>query len=65
MSESIIVELSGVVRDENLGNSKSADDIFLHKILRIFLGDSGEWLYFYPLGEVINGNDQKLFYNGA
>ena len=61
LSESIIVKLSGVVRDENLENSKSTNDTFPHKILGIFLGDFGKWLCFYPLGEIINGDDQKLF----
>ena len=50
--ESIFVELLCVVRDDNLGNSKSMDDILL--------SDFGEGLCFYPLCEVIYGNNQEL-----
>ena len=35
--ESIIVELLAIVGDEDLGNSKAANDVFLDEALDIFL----------------------------
>ena len=60
LSKPIIVELLSVVRDENLGNPKLANDTFPYKISCIFLNNLGERLCLYPLSEVINGDDQKL-----
>ena len=57
MLESIIVELLGVVRDNNLGNSKSADDVLPYNFFGISLYDFGERFRFYPLDKVINGDD--------
>ena len=60
LSEFIIVELPGVVRDNNLGNSKSADDVFPYEISGVSFYDFGEGFGLYPLGEVINGHDQEF-----
>ena len=57
LSKPIIVELLGVVRDENLGNPESTNDTFQYKIPCIFFSDLGEKLCFYPFNEVINGDD--------
>ena len=58
--EFIIVELLGVVRDNNLGNPELASDVFSYKISSISFCDFGERFRFYPLGEVINGDDQEF-----
>ena len=60
LSKPIIVELPGIVRDDDLENPESVDDTFPYKNSCIFLSDLGEWFYLYPLSEVINGDDQKL-----
>ena len=60
LSKFIIVELPGVVRDNNLGNPESADDVFSYEISSISFCDSGEKFCFYPLDEVINGDDQEF-----
>ena len=60
LSEPIIVELPGVVQDEDIGNFKSTNDTFPHEISCIFLSDFGEWFCFNPLSEVINSDDQKF-----
>ncbi|GFS39656.1 hypothetical protein Acr_00g0064190 [Actinidia rufa] len=48
--ESIVVKLAGVIRDDNLGNSKSIDDVLPYKIPGVPLCDLGERLSLYPLG---------------
>ena len=58
--ESIIIELFGVVRDDDLGNSKLTDDVLPNKIFSVPLCDFGECLYIYPLCEVVYGDDQEL-----
>ena len=40
LSEFIVIELPGVVQDDNLGNFESVDDVFLYEI-------SGISLYFW------------------
>ena len=60
LSKFLIVELFGVVRDNNLGNSELADDVFSYKIFGISFYDFGERFYFYLLGKVINGDDQEF-----
>ena len=59
-SKFIVIELPGVVRDNNLGNSKSADDVFPYEIFGVSFCDFGEGFGLYPLGEVINGDDQEF-----
>ena len=56
----IVVELSSVVRDENLRNFKFADDAFPYEIPCVLVGDLGKRLCLYPLSEVIDCNDQEL-----
>ena len=58
--ESVVVELLYVVRDDNLGNSKSVDNVLPHKISSVLLNDFGERLYLYSICKVVYGDDQKL-----
>ena len=57
--ESIIVELLRIVRDDNLGNPKATNNIFLDKILGI-LSDFGKRFSLYPLRVIVYGNHKKL-----
>ena len=41
-SEFIVIELFGVVRDKNLENSKSVDNVFSYKIFGVSVCDFGE-----------------------
>ena len=41
ISECIIVELLAIVRDEDSGDSKAANDTFLGKALDVLFRDSG------------------------
>ena len=59
-SEFFIIELPSIVRDNNLRNSKSADDVFSYEIPGVSFYDFGEGFCLYPLGEVINGHDQEF-----
>ena len=58
--ESIIVELPGVVRDNDLENSKQTDDVLSYEILGVAFCYLGEKLCLYLLHEVINGDDQEF-----
>ena len=49
-----------IVPDDNLGNSKSIDDVLPYKFVGVLFGDFGERLDLYPLGEIGDGNDQEL-----
>ena len=60
LSEFIVIKLIGVVQDDNLRNSESADDVFPYKTSSISLCDFGERFRFYPFGKVINGDDQEF-----
>ena len=55
--ESIIVELPCIVRDNNLGNSKSTNDVFPDKVLGVLLNDFGERFRLYPLREIVYGDN--------
>ena len=59
--EFIIVEFSGIVRDNNLGNPESTDDVFSYEISNISFCNFGERFHFYPLGKVLNGDDQEFY----
>ena len=50
VSERIGVELFSIVRDEDLRDSKSADDALVNEASDILLCDGCQWLYFYPFG---------------
>ena len=58
--EFVVVELLHVVRDDNLWNPKSTNDVFPNKIPGVLLGDFGERHYLYPLREIVYGDNQKL-----
>ena len=58
--ELVIVELIGVVPNDNLGNSKSTNNVLPYKISSVPFYDFGERLSLYPLGEVIYGDNQKF-----
>ena len=58
--ESIIVKLSGVVRDGNLRNSKLTNDVLPYKIPGVLFCDFGERFGLNPFCEVVYGNDQEL-----
>ena len=55
--EYVVVKLSGVVRDDYLGNSKLTNDVFPNEVSGVSFCDLGERFCFYPLCEVINGDD--------
>ena len=58
--ESIVVELLCVVRDDNLKNFKSIDDVLPYENFGIPLSDFGKRLCLYPLCKVVYGDNQKL-----
>ena len=58
--ESVVIKLHGVVRDNNFGNSKLTGDVLPYEIFDVSLSDFDERLYFYPLCEIVYGNDQEL-----
>ena len=58
--EFIVVKLSSVVRDNDLGNSKLTDDVIPYEILGVPFCYLSERLRFYPLRKVINGDDQEF-----
>ena len=57
LSEFIIVEFPGIVRDNNLRNPKLADDALPHEIHGISFCDPRKRFSFYPLCEVVNGDN--------
>ena len=58
--ESIIVKLSGIVRDNHLGNSKPTNDVFPYEVSGVLFHDLGERLGLYPLHEIIYGDNKEL-----
>ena len=58
--ESVIVELFGIIRDDYPWDPKSANDIFPNKIFNVSFSDFGEKFRFYPLGEVIYGENKNF-----
>ena len=50
----------GVVRDDNLGNFKSTNDVLSYEISGVPFSDFSERLGLYLLCEIVDGNDQKL-----
>ena len=56
----IIVELLSFVGDEDPRDSDTVDDVFLDKVLDIFLHNSGQWFDLNPFGEVVNPYDEEL-----
>ena len=60
LSEFIVIELHGVVRDDNLRDSESTDDIFSYEISGISFCDFGKRFRFYLLSKVIDGDDQEF-----
>ena len=58
--ESIIVELSDVVRDNDFRNSKPTYNVFPYEIFGVSLCDFGKRFYFYPLCEIVYGVNQKF-----
>ena len=65
LPEFSVIELPGVVRDDNPGDSESADNKFPYAISGISLCNFGERLPFYPYGKVINGDDQEFSLQGS
>ena len=55
-----IVELFAVVRDNGLRDAKSAYDRLPDEFGCVPFGIGGEGFCFYPLGDVINGDNREL-----
>ncbi|GJV02515.1 hypothetical protein Tco_1336084 [Tanacetum coccineum] len=49
-------QLSAIVRYYHHWETKPAYDILPHKFLDFFSGDSGQWLGFHPLSEIVYGD---------
>ena len=58
--QSRVVELFPIISDDQMWDSKSADDVPPYEICVFGFGDYGERLCFYPLSEVIDLYDSKL-----
>ncbi len=60
-----VVELPAVVRYKDAGESKSADYKFSNKVPHLLLGDPSHRFSFDPLGEVVDGDNQKFSLSGG
>ena len=58
-SESFIIKLETVVRDQGVRNFESSDDIFLNKFLGINVSNVCQWLSFDPFCEIIHVDKKK------
>ena len=63
--EEVGIELSTVVLDESSWDPKSCDDVLLHKVPRILLGDGGQRFGLVPLGEIIVATSYSLEFGVA
>ena len=54
------MELLPVVGDQHSRYTILADDVLPYEALHVFLRNGGQCFGFYPLGEVIYTNHQKL-----
>ena len=59
-SESLIVELSAIIRYERMRQPVPIDDGFLEEVLHLLLGDVCQGLRLHPFGEVVNGDEEEL-----
>ena len=55
-----IVKLFLIVGDDNVWDSKPADNVSLDEVCVLCLSDRGEWLCFNPFGEVTDCHDGEL-----
>ena len=64
VSERVIIELLSIVRDKDSRDSEPVNNTSPNEVSDILLCDGGQYLYFYPLGEVVDPYDEelKLFY---
>jgi len=60
ISECVIVELLSIIKDDDLGDSKAANDALPDEVSDIFLCDSSQWFYLDPFGEVVNPYDEEF-----
>ena len=63
--EEVGIELSPIVRDQSSWDPKSCDDVLLHKVPRILLGDGGQRFGLVPLGEIIVATSYSLELGGV
>ena len=60
LSEHWHIELSTVVADQRSGNAESADNVFYHEILHLFLSYGFQGLCLIPFSEVVHCNDGEF-----
>ena len=53
-------QIFSIVRDEDPGDSKAANDTFPNEASDIFLRDSSQWFCLDPFGEVVDPYDKEL-----
>ena len=56
LPESIIVELSSVISDDDSWNAESVDYMIPDKSFHFVFCDEGQWFSFDPFGEIINSH---------
>ena len=55
-----IVELVAIVGDDDARQSELVDSGLSDEAFYLGFGDFGKWLSFDPLGEVVDGDDEKF-----
>lgn len=63
--EFLFCELGSVVGHDGLGYAKSSEDVSLVETEDVMGRDVGKGFSFYPLGEVIDDNDDKFILVGS
>ena len=59
-SEVLIIELSSVIRDDGMRQSKSVDDGFLDEVFHFVFGDLGQGFSLHLLGEIVYSDHYEL-----
>ena len=58
--ECVVVELLSIIREEDPGDFEATNDAFPDEVSDVFLGDSGQGLYFNLFSEVVDSYDKEL-----